>query len=495
MNRQKVIGMILGPLLLVLLCTIRPVGFTFTMGFTLGVIMWTVLWWAFEVMPLPVTSMIPLIAMSLSGIVKPATMVGYFLPHIIFLFIGIYIISSAFFRSGLARRWAYYLVTRRWVKGSTTRMGLAVLTVGFSLSIFVSNTATVALLLPVVLAISISYAAQYYQVDVEKIEISSSEFQALRFPVFLVFCALLGAQAGGFVLIVGTPVAIAANGVIEKMTGAPLGIVEWGIQGVPTGIAVAVVFFLIIKMIYKPEVRHFPRSETLAKEYEKCGKINAKEIVTILGFAIVVVLWILPSFLYLVAPKAAFVRALRNISYIYAVPMYVSFLYFLVPTSRKTWEPVLKWREAQADINWGIILLICGALSFASLLGDRDIGLGAYITNSIAKMHFGTTGLFVGTALIDVTLTNFVSSTGFGTFLATLLLPVAQSLGVSIKVFAVMLSAISCMDFSLPSGGAPGATAFGSGVLTIPKMLKGAIPCVLGGTLVILAISLIFAFI
>lgn len=124
------------------------------MKLTIGVILMTMIWWAFQVMPLPVVSLIPLVAMSLSGVVPPATMLSYYLNPVIFMLIVVFLLGSTINKSGLALRLSYYLMTRGWVAGRTRRLGLAFMLAVAIILLFASDAATVALFLPLVLPLA-----------------------------------------------------------------------------------------------------------------------------------------------------------------------------------------------------------------------------------------------------------------------------------------------------------------------------------------------------
>lgn len=488
--RRRIAATALPVVCAALLCLVNVEGFTLPMKFTVGVVFVTVAWWAFEVMPMPVVALVPLVAISLSGVLPPAKILSYYLHPLIFMLIGVFLLGSAALRSGLATRTAYYLMTRKWVDGKTRRIGLAFMIASAMVSLFVSNTATVAVFLPIVRGVANAFAASLVKSpDSGDSEITLS---TLRFPGYLVACVLLGAQSTGFALMVGSPVSLAANSAFENTMGYGIGIYRWSLMGVPLSLAVLATYWFVLNKVYPPDCEEFPSYSDIAAARERLGKLTGQEKVALLGLALVVFLWLVPPVLHQLGLNGNFIAYLDKVSYLYTVPLYVSMIFFIVPVDRKG-KSLLDWNTAQKDIGWGIILLVAGALSFSSLFSDQTIGLGGFVRGTLKGVvkqgSFTTTlVLVIGSGLICLLLTSVVSSTGFISLYASLTVPVAASIGLNAEAFAVMLGALGNIDFILPCGGAPAATAFSSGVFTVPRMFKIMLPCAVAAATVVMVL-------
>ena len=483
MRRKKNLqALILGLTFILVLICIKVPGFTYQMKFTLAVVFATIICWAFEVLPLPIASLIPLVAMGLSGIVSPSTIMGYYLQPLMLMLLGLYLLASATMRSGLALRISYYLVSRKWVGGDPRRIGLAFMLASAAISTIASNTAVVALFLPIVQAVTATLQSGQGQTPGQPV-VGVAKPKGLALPAYLIFCVLLGAQSSGFAIMVGSPVSIAANGALEKITGHGMGILEWAKIGVPISCAVFVAFFLTLNWVCKTK-RYASIEPTIMQHLaENLGPMTTKERVALSGLLLTVALWILPPMLRQLGWTGPLLSYLANVSYLYAVPLYTCLLYFLIPVNKEG-NTLLDWKTAQGDVNWGIILLIAGALSFSSLFADKSIGLSSFIGSHLGALGPMPVGGLVAVSIVCcVVLTSFISSTGFMAMFASLAIPLAISQGINVRAFTVMIAAMGNMDFVLPSGGAPGATAFSSGDFTVADMAKTMFPCAISGVL------------
>jgi sodium-dependent dicarboxylate transporter 2/3/5 len=475
-------ALVLDLLFILALALVKAPDVTYQMKFTLAVIFTTITWWGFEVLPLPVASLLPLVAMGLSGIISPSTIMGYYLQPLVLMLVGLYLMGSAMMRSGLALRISYYLVSRKWVGGHPWRIGLAFMLAAAAVSTIASNTAVVALFLPIVQAVTATLQSGQGQTPGQPV-VGVAKPKGLALPAYLIFCVLLGAQSSGFAIMVGSPVSIAANGAFEKITGHSMSILEWAKVGVPISCAVFVAFFLTLNWVCKSK-RYASIDPSITRHFaESLGPMTAKELVAFSGLLLTLALWLLPPVIRQLGWTGSFSSYLDKVSYLYAVPLYTSLLYFLIPVNKEGGS-VLDWKMAQEDVNWGIVLLVAGALSFSSLFADKGIGLSAYIGSSLAAIGPVSPAVLIGVSIVCcVVLTSFISSTGFMAMFASLAIPLAISQGINVRAFTVMISAMGNMDFVLPSGGAPGATAFSSGSFTVAEMMRAMLPCVISGVL------------
>ncbi len=467
-------------------------GFTVQMKFTVGVVFLTIMFWAFEAMPLPIASLIPLVFMSLSGIIAPVTMVGYYLQPIIFLLIGSFLLGSAVLRSGLAERIAYFLMTMSWVKGKTRRIGFAFMLSAAIITIFVSNTATVALFLPIIMSVAKLFSDNKDKIAQAEINSSKQRDGKSNVPGFLIFCVLLGAQSSGFAIMIGSTVSVAAIGVLQKLTGAGVNIYEWAKMGVPMTILVFLAFWVIVNFVYPPDVKEFPGYSELIEHRSNLGRMTKKEWITVLGLFVAIFLWLVVPCLKQLGFDNALILYLTKVAYLHVVPIYAAILFFLIPADAEK-KPLLTWKDASADVNWGVILLIAGALSFSGMFSDQSVGLLGFLEGSLQALS-SSSGLILvlASAILCVLLTSFISSTGFASMYLTVTIPIAAAIGLNVHAYTIMIGSLGNMDFILPSGGAPCATAFSAGVVTVPELFRTMLPCAIGGGIVIMLFSIPF---
>jgi sodium-dependent dicarboxylate transporter 2/3/5 len=217
----------------------------------------------------------------------------------VFVFIGAFIIAQAMLRHGLARRFAFRVLSVKSVGTSAIRTIVAFGFITCVLSAFVSNTATVAMLLPTAIAILGTLANIYDRKTDDSVEVDPTR---LRVGIALMLMLAYGASVGGLLTPVGSPPNLIGRGLIEEATGEKISFLEWMLAALPICALMFVGLCLILLRLNKPEVKRLEGvDEYVAEERSKLGPMSPKERNTLIAFGVAVVLWIAPGFVAIIA--------------------------------------------------------------------------------------------------------------------------------------------------------------------------------------------------
>jgi sodium-dependent dicarboxylate transporter 2/3/5 len=480
-RRRRTIGLALGPILcLVLLISPLPLpGPAHRLGAILAMM---IVLWVTEALPLAVTALIGPILVILLGIAPAREAFAPFADPIIFLFIGSFMLAEAMFVHGLDRRIAYSALSWPAVSRSPWRILLTFGGVTTFISMWISNTATTAMMFPIGLSI-VAHVAKNRMHDPA----------IRRFAMAMMLITAFGATIGGMATPIGTPPNLIGLGMLERLTGYRLSFAGWMLFGVP----LTIVLFFVLAGIFgatalKGVVLDTPATNPIREELRKLGGLKAGERNVVLAFAITVTLWLLPGVFAITGQgDSGFARG-----YAAAVPesvaaMIGAILLFLLPVNWRARRFTLGWADA-SRIDWGIILLfggglMMGELAFSTGLAER-VGRGI-LTVLPASGQFALTLLFTGLAAA-------VSETASNTASANMIIPitiaVAQASGVDPVVPALGATLGSSMGFMMPISSPPNAIVYSSGHVPISAMMRYGIALDIAGFVIVTAMLLAF---
>ncbi len=391
-------------------------------------------WWITEALPIPATSILPFALFPMAGVLdyrEAALALG---DHVIVLLMGGFMLSKGLEKSGVHERLALYMI--RLVGASGKRLVWGFMIAAALLSMWISNTSTVLMLLPIALAI-----------------LARASDRSLDAPVVL--GVAYAASIGGLGTLIGTPPNVIFAGIYERTTGTEFGFAEWMTIGVPV---VAVTIPLAALWL----TRNVTARERVAIPYP--GAWRVAEVRTLLVFAGAVLLWVTRSepfggwsSLFDVAGAGDSTVALLAVAAM-----------FLIPDGKG--EALLDWKSA-SDIPWGMLLLFAGGICIAAAF--EKSGLSALIGTALSGA--GELPVFVLMLIICLSVT-FMSELTSNTAVATLTLPVlaaaAEGTGLPAAVLMVPCAMAASSGFMLPVSTAPNAIAYGTGRVTVAKMAR-----------------------
>lgn len=472
------VGLVLGPLLFVaIMLAPNPQGLS-PAGQAVGATTaWVATWWISEAMPIPATSLLPIILFPATGAVDIDTTTAPYANTYIFLFMGGFFIAMAMQRWDLHRRIA--LRTIKAIGTSPSRIILGFMVATAFLSMWVSNTATTVMMTPIGLAVIVQTTDLVRQENVD-IPTEQGDF---RFGTGLMLCIAYAASVGGVATIIGTPPNIILVGAIQQTFGRSISFFQWMLYGVPIAVlGVAIIWVYVTKAFIPPRMEEIPGGlDVIDDELEKLGSMSREEKLVLVIFVAAALAWIARS---LVSQFSAIVADDSIIA------IGAALVLFLVPAQREdgSQTTLLNW-ETGVKIPWGVLLLFGGGLTIAS--GFEETGLAEWIGGLLSSFQ-GIPIVFIFGAV--VVLTIFLTEVTSNTATAAMLMPImaALAVGLSIHPYAIMIGAATAASFAfmLPVATPPNAIVFGSGYITIPQMAKTGLGLNIIGVILITLLSL-----
>ncbi len=495
-RRRRTLGFILAPATTIVLFLL-PLDLPQTQHTVAAVLGGVIVAWITEPIPIPVSGMLGasiLILLGVGGEDGADAVLAPFGSGTIFTFIGAFILAQSMLKHGLARRFAFRILAIPGVGQSTTRVIIAFGVITCLLSAFVSNTATVAMLLPTALGILTVIANLVQEQRIENGE-SLEGFDPTRLRVGFAIMLMLayGASVGGLLTPVGSPPNLIGRELIEQATGEAIPFAQWMAIAFPVCALMFVALAVVLLLLNKPEIRHLTGvAEYVASERERMGPLSRAEKNTLVAFVITVALWILPGIVALVAggDSSAYTTISTRLDE-GVVAIIGASLLFILPTHWGKREFTLTWGDA-AKIDWGTIVLFGSGVIFGALLQDtglaETIGKGSYnalgITSAVAITIFAV--------VLAILVSETTSNTASAAVVVPIILPLAQAAGVDPMTPALAATFAASFGFMLPVSTPQNAIVYGSGAVPITKMIRSGISFdVLGAILILLLLPLL----
>ncbi|HEX2073395.1 MAG TPA: DASS family sodium-coupled anion symporter [Geodermatophilus sp.] len=481
---RRTVGLFLAPAV-TLVFALLPIDLPRNQHLLAAILLGVIVLWITEPVPIPIGGLIGVGAIAVLGVVSGDDAVAPLGSTTIFTFIGAFILAQAMLKHGVARRFAMFILSMNWVGTSTTRVVIAFGLITCLLSAFVSNTATVAMLLPTAIGI-LTVIAKMLQ---DK-ELVAPDFDPLRLRVGVALMLMLayGASVGGLITPVGSPPNLIGRGLIEEATGERIGFLQWMLMALPICALMFVALAFVLLLLNRPELRRIEGvHEYIEHERAQLGPVSGAERNTLIAFGVTVLLWIFPGVIALTAgTDSDLYTEIGNRLDEGIVAVLGASLLFLLPTDWKRREFTLNWSDA-AKIDWGTILLFGTGIIFGSLLADT--GLAETIGNSSADW-LGLTSTFAITifaVLLAILISETTSNTASAAVVVPIIIPVAVAAGINPFVPALAATFAASFGFMLPVSTPQNAIVYGSGVVPITKMIRsGASFDVLGALLIVL---------
>jgi sodium-dependent dicarboxylate transporter 2/3/5 len=377
---------------------------------------------------------------------------------------------------------------------STMRVIIAFGVITALLPAFVSNTATVAMLLPTALGILavIANLIQEQRLE-EEGEVGMFDPTRLRVGFALMLMLAYGASVGGLLTPVGSPPNLIGRDLIEQATGQAIPFANWMALAFPVCALMFVALCGILFILNKPEIRRLTGIEDyVAAERERMGGLSRAEKNTLVAFVVTVTFWILPGIVALVAGADSDIYTTISTRLDEGIVAVLgASLLFLLPTDWGKREFTLTWGDA-ADIDWGTILLFGTGIIFGALLQDsglaETIGQGSYdalgVTSAFAITIFAV--------LLAIIVSETTSNTASAAVVVPIILPLAEAAGVNPITPALAATFAASFGFMLPVSTPQNAIVYGSGAVPITKMIRSGISFdILGAILILLFIPLL----
>jgi solute carrier family 13 (sodium-dependent dicarboxylate transporter), member 2/3/5 len=476
--RRRTIGLFVSPLVFLLLLA-APLPLPPPAHRVAAILAMMVVLWVTEALPLPVTALLGPVMAVLLQVVPVRAAFSSFADPIIFVFIGSFILAEAMFVHGVDRRIAYTALSWKFVGASAPRILITFGAVTTVLSMWMSNTATTAMMFPIGLSI-VAHLAR------------SGMAGARQFALVMMLITSFGASIGGMATPVGTPPNLIGIGMLERISGVDITFFQWMLIGVP---AAALMFgFVAVQFHFTGARQVTVGAESTAmvrEELARLGPLTPGQRNVLLAFGITVILWVAPGLFAIAGVDASpFARAFARSVPESIAAMAGALLLFLLPTDWKGRHFTITWDQA-LKIDWGIILLFGGGLAMGELAFSTGLAeaMGKGITSWLpSQSTVALTMLFTGAAIV---LSEATSNTAAANMIVPIAIAVAQAAGVRPIEPALGATLGASMGFMMPVSTPPNAIVYSSGFVPIAAMMRYGIFLDVAGYFVIVALVLL----
>jgi sodium-dependent dicarboxylate transporter 2/3/5 len=453
MNSRK-IGLYLGPLLFILTrFFLEAEGLSNQANAVLASTLWIAIWWITEAIPIAATSLLPIILFPLSGALPLDDTTSSFGHRFVFLYLGGFILALAIQKWNLHKRIALNIIMVVGTNVQKIILGFMVATA--FLSMWISNTATAVMMLPIGIAI----------IKQMKDLKNSPEDENLIFGKALMLSIAYSASIGGIATLIGTPPNLVFAGIIQEVYNIEISFLKWFQFGFPISILLlAISWIYLTKVAFKFKQNEFNEGkEEINRQLEELGPISYEEKIVLSVFVVTGLAWILRTYLL-----NKFIPNLDDS--IIALISGISLFLFQANNQEGKKEKIMNWEDA-VKLPWGILLLFGGGLAIAQ--GFQSSGLANWIAENLTQLNGFS--LFI-ILLVVITAVNFLteitSNLATTAMLLPILAPTAVILGVHPYVLMVGATLAASCAFMLPVATPPNAVVFGSNYLKISDMVR-----------------------
>ena len=451
MITKKNIGLFLGPIAFVLIKFFFEAENLSSEGIAiLASTLWVAIWWMTEAIPIYVTSLLPIILFPLSGGLELKLTTASYGHKFVFLFIGGFILAIAIEKWKLHKRIALNIIKIVGTKKSNIILGFMIATA--FLSMWISNTATAVMILPVGLAI----------ISQLKDNPKTIENENTVFGKTLMLAIAYSASIGGMATLIGTPPNLVLAGVVKSSLNIEINFLQWMSFGLPISIFLLFICWKYLTTIaYNFSDQNFESGlNEIDKQLKELGKVSYEEKSVLIVFILTALAWVTQSFLI-----KQFIPAIDDT----IIAIFAAIILFILPNKEGN-KKLLNWADA-VNLPWGILLLFGGGMALAK--GFDSSGLAIWIGS---QMNFFNAIPLLFLLLVLITVVNFLTEITSNLATTAMLLPVLVALSETVEVNAFFLLvgatvAASCA-FMLPVATPPNAVVFGSKILKINDMIK-----------------------
>ena len=476
MRPAQRVGLLLGGGLFLLIMLLPPPATLSPEGWrTAAVATLMAVWWMTEAISIYATALLPLVLFPVLGVLDMNDTAAPYANELIFLYMGGFFIAFAMEKWGLHKRIALRILNA--VGSGPERVILGFMLATAFLSMWISNTATTAMMLPIAMAV----AELFRPLDREG---------PYEFGTSIMLAIAYAATIGGVATLIGTPPNAVMAAAAEELLDRQIGFGQWLLVGLPvTAFLLPLTWLLLVRFLYPPGEIAGDAGALLKEERRKLGSMSRGERVVAVVFVLTVVAWMFR------APKeiggltipgiGSFAPNVRDST----IAMAAGLLLFLAPTDWRRGRFALDWETARR-IPWGVLVLFGGGLSLARAMDGS--GLAAWIGGGIAGLGSASiVVLALAVALVFIFLTELTSNLATASMAMPIMVGVAAARGVDPLTLMVAAALASSMAFMLPVATPPNAIVFGSGYLTVPQMARSGV--VLNGIAIVL-VTLVASF-
>ncbi|MET1259088.1 DASS family sodium-coupled anion symporter [Flagellimonas sp. DF-77] len=451
MELSRKLGLAIGPLIFLIVLNLPLVLVSEQGDAVIAVALWMLVWWITEAVSISVTALLPLLLFPLLKILPIAEVGANYGSPIVFLFFGGFVMALALEKVNLHKRIALNIIKLTGTTPNKVVLGFMIATA--SLSMWISNTASTVVMLPIALSV-----IRLLIDDADGFTKNDQNF-ALSVMLGIAFSA----NAGGIATVIGTPPNSVMIGLLENEYNIQISFLKWMSLGLPFSLLlITITYFVLVKWMFPNKNLQFNASkEVIQEELHKLGPTSGKEKMVLIIFGITVFLWIFRTLINTIFPTLGLSDTMISI--------FAAIALFAVPYNLKQGDFIIKWKDT-SKLAWGILILFGGGLALAkgmSVSGIVDLVAGAIAGSDISILL--TASLLI---LLMLFMTELMSNVALVAVLAPVVAGIAIGLGLPILYLLIPVTMASSCAFMLPMATPPNAIVFASGYVKVPQMAR-----------------------
>ncbi|MEQ9280874.1 MAG: DASS family sodium-coupled anion symporter [Balneola sp.] len=444
-------GLIGGILVFVILLFLPvPEGLSDAAWKTAAVTILMGIWWITEAIPISATALLPIVLFPVLGVFSIGDATGPYANPLIFLFMGGFVIALAMEKWNLHKRIAISIVNYVGIKPSSIIIGFIIASA--FLSMWVSNTATAIMMLPIAMSI------------LELLD-KNDKSAKINFEIVLVLTIAYACNIGGMGTLIGTPPNALLAGFVLENYNIEISFLDWMMVGVPIMlVSLPLMYVILTKFVYPIRIKELPGGkELIQSQMERLGNISNQEKKVAVVFVSAALLWMFRPLLSSVVPGLSDA----------GIAIGAAVAFFMIPANSEKNRFLLKWSDTKR-LPWGVLILFGGGLSMASAISST--GLATWIGSGIGSLNTWPIILIILIVIaLIVFLTEMTSNTASTAAFLPILASVAIGLGENPFLLAIPTVLGASCAFMLPVATPPNAIVYGSGKISIPEMSKAGL--------------------
>ena len=446
-------GLVLGPLVASLIVFNEPpAGLSPEAWLVAACAAWSIIWWVTEALPLPVTALLPLILLPVTGVAPFKQVSASYAHPIVYLFVGGFILALAIERWNLHKRIALFVIHA--VGSGGGRLTAGFMLTAALLSMWISNTATTVLLLPVAFSVIALIAKEHPELD---------DAARHRFTVALLLSVAYAATVGGMTTLIGTAPNAVLAGFLSDNYGYEVGFARWTLFTLPLAVLILpLTWFMLTRIVFPVHVDETPGVlDTLRRYRQELGAMSVQEKMVACVFAAMALAW-------LTRPLLQKLPGLSGLSDA-VIALVAAMTVFALPGEKG--GRLLEW-TATTRLPWGLLLLFGAGLSLAAAMLDTGLSswMGGSLQGVLGEVHpLVAIAIVVGVILL---LTEFTSNTATTVSFLPVVAVLAVDAGNAAYWLAVPATLAASCAFMLPIATPPNAVVFSSGSVPMADMMR-----------------------
>jgi len=466
-----------GPALFALAIVLAPVELSPPAARVLGLTLWMALWWMTEVIPIAATSLLPVVLLPVFNARSVAEAAAPYASELVFLFLAGFLLAAALERWQTHLRIAFGLVSAIGTSGRRALLGVMLATA--LISMWISNTATAAMMFPIAVAVG---------------DLFGESDAGRRTRTALLLGMAYAATIGGMATLIGSPPNIIVAGAMRDLAGQSIDFSDFMLLGVPIVVVLLPLTWLLLALWFVPAGEGLDAAgrAALAERRRGIGPLRGGEAMTAGIFALTALAWFFRQ------PKQIGSFTLPGLTQLLpglsdaGIGLAAAVLLFSLRGSTSSGErrPLLTWDEGER-IPWEVLLLFGGGLSLAEAM--ERTGLSAWIGTGLTGLGgYPTPVIFLGVGVVVVVLGEFASNTAIAAMMMPLAAALARAIGQPPAALMLVAGFSASLGFALPVATPPNAIAFGTGRVAMRDMIRaGLVLDIVGVIVVALLLSLL----